>query len=99
MIDEFVHKPIRRRAFIKGACTAAALVTVPGYVRSVLADTTSITEPRPEDLDLILRKALGRGGDFADVYLETRVETSMNLTDSEIQSVEYGVVQLSLIHI
>jgi len=93
MIDEFVHHPIRRRTFIKGACSAAALATLPGYVRTVLADTTSSTGPGPEDLQRIVRKALERGGDFADVYLETRVETSLNLADSEIQSVEYGVVQ------
>jgi len=93
MIDEFIHHPIRRRTFIKGACSAVALVAVPGYIREVLGDMSSPVGPGPEDLRRILRKALERGGDFADVYLETRVETSLNLADSEIQSVEYGIVQ------
>jgi TldD protein len=47
----------------------------------------------PEDLRKIVAVALSRGGDFADVYVEWRGSTDIQLRESTVQSVRYGVSQ------
>jgi TldD protein len=94
-------QPISRRAFLRhGALLSAALASVPGL--SLLAPRGEADAAimgigkelrdvvNEETVNRILREALARGGDFADVFAEQRFRTSIVLDDGKIDSVTYG---------
>jgi TldD protein len=44
-------------------------------------------------LDRVIRRALEDGGDFADVYLETRTARNILMEESKFRSAEFGISQ------
>ncbi len=85
-----VYNPrLSRRTFIKGLGVGAAAAACPGLIRVARA------APGPTDGEIasILVAALARGGEYADLFLETRVSTDITVTGSEIRGLEYGILQ------
>jgi TldD protein len=80
---------LSRRTFIKGLGIGAAAATCPGLIRVARA------APGPTESEIagILSAALSRGGHYADLFLETRVSTNISMANSEIEGLEYGVLQ------
>jgi TldD protein len=39
----------------------------------------------------VLEKALAKGGEFAEVYFEYRVETTINISENKIKTLNYGI--------
>jgi TldD protein len=95
---------LSRRSFLKGACAATAAATLPGLFggdsllipRDVFAAAKIPSKPAMQQ---ILRAALKRGGNYADLYLETRINTQINLSSSEITGMEYGILQGGGVHV
>ncbi|MBN2170265.1 MAG: TldD/PmbA family protein [Candidatus Krumholzibacteriota bacterium] len=84
---------LTRRSFVKGLGLGAAALAVPRWWPGVLAAPAEAALPSAGDVDRILRAALARGGDYADLYLETRVATNIRVAGGEVASMEYGVLQ------
>jgi TldD protein len=83
---------IPRRQFLEiGLKGGAVLVAAPSMLSCVKAGRRA--EPLPVDkalFDRVLRKALERGGDFADVYAENRVSRSILMEESKFKSAVFG---------
>jgi TldD protein len=89
---------VSRRVFLKGACSAVAALSFPAMGRgTALAEVGPAREgptfPSVDALAGPLTRALARGGDYADLYLESRVRTDIRVVSSEVESVEYGILQ------
>jgi TldD protein len=93
-------QPISRRSFLRrGALLSAALASAPSlsFLAPGEADAAIMgigKELRDvlneETVNRILREALARGGDFADVFAEQCFRTSIVLDEGKIDSVTYG---------
>ncbi|KPJ60725.1 MAG: hypothetical protein AMJ46_05205 [Latescibacteria bacterium DG_63] len=46
-----------------------------------------------DELSQVLREALSRGGDFADLYIEKTLTTTIVFSEGKVESVKYGVDQ------
>jgi TldD protein len=86
---------ITRRRFLKGACAAAATLSLPSLVRPGWAQGVGEagSVPAPEEIDRILAAALARGGDYADLYLESTLRTDITFADGQIETMASGVIQ------
>ncbi len=89
---------ITRRTFLKGACVTAASLSIPGLVRATATMERartfgSLDTPSKEEMYRVVERALRHGGDYADLYVESRATTNIRIADSEIKSTEYGVIQ------
>lgn len=87
---------ISRRTFLKGACVTVASLSAPAWLRPAQAQLGGkVMEefPTPEAIDRILARALARGGDYADVYLESGAGAQITLTDSRIRAMEFGMLR------
>jgi TldD protein len=82
-------KLISRRGFLKHTCVAAAALSLPEWVCVSQAGQTTT----PSEADQILSIALSRGGQYADLFVETRTMTHITVADSEIKSIESGILQ------
>ncbi len=93
--------PISRRDFLlRGALLSAAIASSSGLsllARPRPADAAIMGIGKElsdvlneETVNRILQEALGRGGDFADVFAEQRYRTSIVLDGGQIESVSYG---------
>ncbi len=82
---------LSRRTFLKGVGAGAAVLVCPELVRSKLTHARSAM-PAPADMERILSRALSRGGDYADLYLELRFNTHIVMTGGEVSALEYGVL-------
>ncbi|MBD3337142.1 MAG: hypothetical protein GF355_16645 [Candidatus Eisenbacteria bacterium] len=82
---------ISRRTFMKGATLGAVACLHPAWLRQAFAagEETGLS---PAAMRRILKAALARGGDYADLYLETRRQTNIRIADSEIKSMEHGIL-------
>jgi TldD protein len=83
-----------RRGFLKVVGGSAGLLAA-GHLERLIGMGEALAMPAfPLDqraASRLLLEARSRGAGFADLYLETRTVTRMNLTDGAIQSVEQGV--------
>ncbi|MBM3306210.1 MAG: TldD/PmbA family protein [Candidatus Aminicenantes bacterium] len=83
---------IPRRRFLElGLKGGAVLVAAPSMLSCVKAGRRA--EPLQVEratLDRVLRKALERGGDFADVYAENRVSRRILMEESKFKSAVFG---------
>jgi TldD protein len=87
---------ISRRLFLKGACVTVASLSAPALLRTAGAQppmSPAEEFPAPEAIDRILSQALSRGGDYADLYLESGASTRITLTDGRIQGMEFGILR------
>jgi TldD protein len=91
-------RSVSRRVFLKGACAAAAALSWPDVARGLAVAPPTLSSgdwpfPPADDLTDPLARALMRGGDYADLYLESRARTNIRITGSQVESVEYGILQ------
>ncbi len=85
-----------RRSFLKGACASVAVLSIPrlGHgLRHPSAPPDFVDFPSPEVMSRVLATALNRGGDYADLFLESTIRTNISIAAGEIRSMEYGVIQ------
>jgi TldD protein len=102
MNDFIKNKPIQRRIFLKrGIQSGAILVSMP-LLRSLSAkeiDALASNESESsiqaslskDELQKLLKAALSRGGDFAEVYFEHTIQNSIGLDEDKISSATRGV--------
>ena len=90
---------MKRREFIKVTAKGSVLglasplvldlVGRPGAFAAEAARAS--TAGLREVMNKVVAKALANGGQYADVYLEEKLETGIALVDGTVESVEYGV--------
>jgi TldD protein len=87
---------ISRRRFITGLGAGAGLgaltLATPAWLRDSVARAQRGV-PAREEMERILTRALSRGGHYADLYLETRSSLHIVIAGSEVQTMEYGIIQ------
>lgn len=91
----FFRKEIPRRSFMEmGLKGGVALAVTPALLRDLLSGRTAAPAAAADKglLDRVIAKALAKGGDFAEVYLENRVSRRVIMEESKVKS---GVVNLS----
>lgn len=86
---------IPRRRFLElGLKGGLALAASPALLRGALAGEAP---PRPaftlEDLNKVIRRALEKGGEFGEVYIENRVSRSILLEEGKFKSAVFGISQ------
>ncbi len=45
----------------------------------------------PSQIRKVIERALSKGGDFAEIYFEYRIELAINLSENKIKSINYGI--------
>jgi TldD protein len=92
-------RDIPRRKFLeismKGGLVVAATPALLSQLISCRnnASVTSGIGMDKEMLDKVIAKALSKGGDFADVYLESRISRQIVMEESKFKSGLYGISQ------
>ncbi|MGE5361098.1 MAG: TldD/PmbA family protein [Bacteroidales bacterium] len=93
-------RDIPRRRFLEvGLKGGLALAATPVLVDRLLAGgAPGALAPAPLALDTamldrVIRKALERGGQFADVYVENRISRNILLEEARFKSAEFGISQ------
>jgi TldD protein len=99
-LDELFSEEIPRRKFLKRTILGGAVLAGTPIVSSVLsnaqvwADEPSLSDFFTRDeLSQVLKEALSRGGDFADVYIEKTLTTTIAFSEGKVESVKYGLDQ------
>jgi TldD protein len=98
-MDRYRKNAIPRRKFmelsLKGGLLLAATPTLISHLSS--CSTTAVAGPGMDldksVLDKVLARALAKGGDFADIYLENRVSRQIIMEESLFRSGLYGIAQ------
>ena len=92
-VRRFVTDGMPRRRFLelglKGSVVLAAAPSIMSCVKAGRRDGPLALDKTM--LDRVIRKALDRGGDFADVYAENRVSRSILMEESKFKSAVFGV--------
>ena len=92
-------RDIPRRRFLELGIKGGLLIAATPALMSQLvacksgARGSSALEMGKEELDLVIAKALEKGGDFADVYLENRISRQIVMEESIFKSGLYGISQ------
>lgn len=86
---------IPRRKFLElGLKGGLALAATPALMRCARAGRAPARpEFAPEDLDKVIRRALEKGGEFGEIYIENRVSRSILLEEGKFKSAVYGISQ------
>jgi len=97
-LDDVLKERIPRRQFLKRTVKGGVvLVGAPVMASFLSAEDAAAQEKalsdvfKKDDLTSVLREALARGGDFADVYIERVFTTTISYSESKVQSVRYGL--------
>ncbi len=96
---DLLYDVITRREFLKrGVATGVTLVVTPSILRTILEAVPGSTEEIPgwlskEDMEQLLETALSRGGDFADIFLERKVRTNIDMDEGKVRTVHFGIDQ------
>ena len=86
-------KPISRRSVLKGAASAAVAMTASPFLNNARANTMNQTSTNLFETEFgmtdqlykkVLSAALAKGGDFADLYFEHRIENYILLEDGKV---------------
>jgi TldD protein len=98
--EQFSVSDIPRRRFIElGAKGAVALAASSALMSDLLAHSTGSALQLPglgiekAMLNRVIRKALDKGGDFAEVYVENRVARNILMEESRFKSADFGLTQ------
>ena len=91
----FSVEDMPRRKFLELSLKGGiALAAAPAMLRGAL---TGRAAPRPqfalEDLNKVIRRALAKGGEFGEVYIENRVSRSILLEEGKFKSAVFGISQ------
>jgi TldD protein len=91
---------VPRRKFLElGAKGAVALAATPALIEQLMAHANAADLQLPGlDLDRgmlnrVIRKALEKGGEFADVYVENRIARNILMEESRFKSADFGLTQ------
>ena len=93
-----VVRDIPRRTFLEvGLKGGLAMAAIPATLERLLAIGAPVARPvlpvqmEPAVLERVIRKALEKGGEFADVYVETRTARSVLMEESRFKSATLGI--------
>ncbi|UCG27543.1 MAG: hypothetical protein JSV24_11305, partial [Bacteroidales bacterium] len=98
-IKDRILKEIPRRRFLdltlKGGIT---LVSAPAIVSNLwscqsLATEGSAVEPDQGLLNRVLQKALEKGGEFGEIYIENRISRNITMEESKFKSGTFGITK------
>ncbi len=95
----FFVEDIPRRKFLQVSLKGGiALAATPALMTQLLsckkAEIVSTElELDPEVYNRTIRKALGKGGEFADVYVENRISRNIIMEESKFKSAVFGISQ------
>jgi TldD protein len=98
-IKKYVATDIPRRKFLslslKGGAALAATPALMSQLLSCRGAERMAVEAAvdPGLIDATLRKALEKGGDFADVYFENRISRRILMEESKFRSAVFGISQ------
>jgi len=98
-IKKQIVRDIPRRRFLELSMKGGLLIAATPALMSQLvsckngARSTSALDVDKEILDRVISKALEKGGDFADVYLENRISREIVMEESIFKSGLYGISQ------
>jgi len=94
----FVEDMPRRKFLELGMKGGVALAATPALISQLFSCRGTAVPASPLAMDSrilnrIIRKALEKGGDFADVYLENRISRRILLEESKFKSAVFGISQ------
>ncbi len=94
-MKRYFVEDIPRRKFLEISLKGGlALAATPALLTRLLAGQSP---PRPafafEDLNKVIRQALSKGGDFAEVYIEHRISRSILMEESKFKNAVFGISQ------
>ena len=100
-IPDRPKRAMTRREFVKKGLQGGIIVTATPVIISGLLSGCAPTpvapkvpwQLTPEILQKLLDIALSKGGDFADIYVEHRINTQISLEENLIKSLDYGISQ------
>lgn len=99
-LDEILAEQIPRRKFLRRTILGGAVLAGAPIISSLLSGGEAHAQEEPlsgvfkrEELSQILKEALARGGDFADVYVERILKTTVAFSEGRVESVKYGLDQ------
>jgi len=94
---KYFIEDIPRRDFLKktlrGSIAAASLPVLVKYLNGCGKQTKDIVKAEidPSLLQKTIRKALEKGGDFADVYVEDRISREIKMEESKFKSAVFNI--------
>jgi TldD protein len=96
--EKYTVRDIPRRKFLELSMKGGLLIAATPALMSQLVSCSRPTSVRgmdmnKETLKRIISKALEKGGDFADVYLESRISRQIVMEESKFKSGLYGISQ------
>jgi len=95
--NRFFVSDIPRRRFLElGLKGGIVLAAAPSLLRSALAadpSPSALMTVDPGLLDRTIRRALEKGGEFADVYLEHRISRTILMEEGKFKSAVFGISQ------
>lgn len=97
--NDFFVRDIPRRKFLQMSMKGGiALAATPALMTQLLSckgaeKVSAGMELGPEILDRTIRRALEKGGEFADVYVENRISRSILMEESKFKSAVFGIDQ------
>ena len=84
----------RRKFLAMGLKGGIALAAAPSLLRGALAGQAP---PRPhfalDDLNKVIRRALAKGGEFGEIYIENRISRNILLEEGKFKSAVFGISQ------
>jgi len=94
-VKRYFVEDIPRRKFLEISFKGGlALAATPSLLTRLLAGQSP---PRPtfafEDLNKVIRYALSKGGDFAEVYIENRISRDILMEESKFKNAVFGISQ------
>lgn len=99
-IQQFSGRAMPRRKFLEyGLKSGLAVAIAPPFLSHLLSCTDRVAFNGPglemdkATLDRVIKKALSQGGEFADVYLESRNSRQIIMEESSFKSGLYGIAQ------
>ncbi len=90
---------ITRREFIKkGLGGGITIAVTPALMNAILAAPASSKPAVPgwlskEEMEKLLKAALSKGGDYADIFLERKLRREIEMDDGRIKTVHFGIDQ------
>ena len=98
-IEEHSIRDIPRRRFLELSMKGGLLIAASPALLSQLVSCSSSNKAAQgfdmdhRTLDKVIAKAIARGGDFADIYLENRISRQITMEESKFRSGLYGISQ------
>lgn len=98
-IEEHSIRGIPRRRFLELGMKGGLLIAASPALLSQLVSCSSSNSASPGlnmdngTLNKVIARALARGGDFADIYLENRISRQITMEESKFKGGLYGISQ------